>query len=135
MVIKLVNSSISPAVTTVLVDGQERFVGEGKWGKAVGPGNMRMSLSPGVVMREYVGADRVQGEHIKCDKGSVAFDVERIFETPADALKYICTDFLKEQSEGALMFDDDIVFAKAAVTSRISAIVGCAVAVSYTIEG
>ena len=135
MVIKLVNSSISPAVTTVLVDGQERFVGEGKWGKAVGPGNMRMSLSPGVVMREYVGADRVQGEHIKCDKGSVAFDVERIFETPADALKYICTDFLKEQSEGALMFDDDIVFAKAAVTSRISAIVGCALAVSYTIEG
>ena len=135
MTIKLVNSSIAPAVTTVLVDGQERFVGEGAWGKGVGPANLRMALSPGVVMREYVGADRVQGEHIKCDKGSVTFDIERIFETPAAALEFIRGDFLKEQSEGALMFDDAVVFPHAAVASRISAVVGCAVAVSYTIEG
>lgn len=135
MTIKLVNSSVSPAVTTVLVDGQERFVGEGAWGKGVGPANLRLALSPGVVMREYVGADRIQGEHIKCDKGSATFDVERIFETPAAALEFIRDKYLKEQSEGALMFDNDVVFAHAAVTSRVSAVVGCAVAVSYTIEG
>lgn len=131
MTITLVNSS----ATTTLVDGQSRLVGSGNWGKAIGPDNLRMALVPGVVLREYVGADRVQGEHVKCDHGTVSFDVERIFETPAAALAFIRGAFLSEQSEGALKFDSNTVFAQAAVTSRVSAVVGCAVAVSYTIEG
>ncbi|MGN0832588.1 MAG: hypothetical protein ACI4RD_02920 [Kiritimatiellia bacterium] len=135
MTIALVNSSVSPAVTTTLVDGQARLVGAGNWGKGIGPDKLRMSLAPGVVLREYVGADRVQGEHVRCDRGTVSFDVERIFATPEDALAYVSGEFLAEASEGALKFGDEVVFPQAAVTSRTAAVVGCAVAVSYTIEG
>lgn len=135
MTITLVNSSVSPAATTTLVDGQSRLVGTGNWGKGIGPTNLRMNLAPGVVLREYVGADRVQGEHVKCDHGSMTFDVERIFASPADALAYVRGEFLTEQSEGALKFDSTTVFAQAAVANRAVAVVGCAVAVSYTIEG
>lgn len=135
MTITLVNSSVSPSVTTTLVDGQSRLVGTGNWGKGIGPANLRLNLAPGVVLREYVGADRVQGEHVKCDHGSMTFDVERIFASPADALAYVRGAFLSEQSEGALKFDSTTVFAQAAVANRSVAVVGCAVAVSYTIEG
>lgn len=135
MTITLVNSSVSPSATTTLVDGQSRLVGTGNWGKGIGPENLKMELSPGVVMREYIGADRVQGEHVKCDHGSISFDIERIFATPADALSYVRGAFLAEQSEGALKFDSTTVFVQAAVTHRLAAVVGCAVAVSYTIEG
>lgn len=135
MTITLASPSAPPAAATTLVDGQSRLVGAGKWGKAIGPANLRLSLAPGVVLREYVGADRVQGEHVRCDHGTASFDVERIFETPEDALAYVRGAFLSEASEGALRFGDDVVFAQAAVTSRSCAVVGCAVAVSYTIEG
>jgi len=135
MTITLVNSSVTPSVTTTLVDGQERLVGSGNWGKGIGPDNLKMNLAPGVVLREYVGANRVQGEHIKCDHGTITFDVERIFETPTAALAYLKGGFLSEQSEGALKFDNDEVFAHAVVSNRAVAVVGCAVAVSYTIEG
>ena len=135
MKIKLVNSSVSPAVTTVLVDGQERFVGEGAWGKSIGPNNLKINIAPGVTLNEFVGADRVQGEHVKCDHGVVSFGIERIFETPAQALSFIREQFIKEQSEGTLQFDEDIVFARAVVPSRTAAVVGCAVVINYTIEG
>lgn len=117
--------------TAPLCAGQSRNAA----GSPVGPANLRLSLAPGVVLREYVGADRVAGEHVKCDRGSVSFDVERIFPSPADALAYVAGDFLAEPSEGALKFDAAVVFPKAAVTARSVAVVGCAVAVSYTIEG
>jgi len=120
---------------TTLVYGQQRLVGSGNWGKGIGPNNLKMSLSPGVVLREYIGANRVQGEHVKCDHGSLTFDVERIFETPSDALSYVKGDFLAEKSEGSLKFDNAEVFAQAVVSNRAVAVVGCAVAVSYTIEG
>lgn len=116
---------------TVLVAGQTRSSG----GSPVGPANLRMALAPGVVLREYVGADRVQGEHVGCDHGTVSFDAERIFATPEAALAYVRGAFLAEASEGALRFGGGVVFAQAAVTSRTCAVVGCAVAVSYTIEG
>lgn len=117
--------------TSTLCDGQSRSAN----GSATGPANLRLALSPGVVLREYVGADRVQGEHVKCDHGTVSFEVERIFASPDDALAYLRGAFLSEASEGALKFGSDTVFASAAVTSRQAALVGCAVAVSYTIEG
>lgn len=104
-------------------------------GSPVGPANLRMSLVPGVVMREYIGADRVAGEHVKCDKGSVTFDVERIFASVDAALAFVSSGFLSEPSEGALKFDGTVVFPNAAVTNRSIAVVGCAVAINYTIEG
>ena len=127
MTITLVDGS----TTTTLCAGQTRSAD----GSPVGPANLRMNLSPGVVMREYVGADRVSGEHVRCDKGTLTFDVERIFASPADALAYVKGAFLAENSQGALKFDDATVFANAAVANRAVAVVGCAVAVSYTIEG
>lgn len=104
-------------------------------GSPIGPANLTMSLSPGVALREYVGADRVTGEHLKCDRGVVTFSIERIYSTPGDALGYVTGDFLSEDCEGELKFDGDTVFRDAVVTSRSVAVVGCAVAVNYVIEG
>lgn len=104
-------------------------------GSPIGPANLTMSLSPGVALREYVGADRVTGEHLKCDRGAVSFGVERIFASPAAALDYVKGDFISEDCEGELKFDGNTVFRDAVVTSRSVAVVGCAVAVNYVIEG
>jgi len=117
--------------SSTLCDGQTRSSN----GSATGPANLTLALAPGVVIREYIGADHVQGEHVKCGHGTVSFSVERIFATPADALAYVRGAFLSEASEGELKFEDATVFANAAVTARQAAVVGCAVAVNYTIEG
>lgn len=117
--------------SSTLCDGQSRSSN----GSATGPASLTLALAPGVVLHEYVGADRVAGEHVKCDHGTASFSVERIFSSPDAALAYVRGAFLSEASEGELKFDSDTVFANAAVTSRNAAVVGCAVAVSYTIEG
>ena len=117
--------------STFLCKGQQR----NSTGDPVGPNNLRMQLSPGVAVREYVGADRVQGEHVRCDSGSVSFGVTRTFATPEAALAYISGAFLSEDSAGALKFGETTVFANAAVTQRTAAHVGCTVAVNYSITG
>ena len=105
-------------------------------GDPVGPSDLRMQLAPGVAVREYVGADRVQGEHVRCDSGSLTFGVARTYATPADALAYAAGAFLAEPSEGQLKFDDVAVFGpKSVVTQRTAAMVGCTVAVNYSITG
>lgn len=104
-------------------------------GTPVGPHDLRMQLAPGVAVREYVGADRVQPEHVRSDSGSLTFGVTRTFATVDDALAYLKGAFLLELSEGALKFDEATVFAKAAVTQRTAAVVGSTVAVSYSITG
>ena len=122
---------------TTLCAGQARVTGtpSGNVGDPVGPNDLRMQLAPGVAIREYVGADRVQGEHVRCDSGSVSFGVTRTFATPEAALAYMSGEFLSEDSEGALKFGETTVFAKAAVTQRTAAHVGCTVAVNYSITG
>lgn len=116
---------------TVLCAGQTR----NSTGSPVGPSNLRMQLSPGVAIREYVGADRVKGEHVRCDSGSVSFGVTRTFATEAAALAYVKGGFVAEASAGALKFDDATVFANAAVTQRTADLVGCTVVVNYSITG
>ena len=122
---------------TTLCAGQARVTGDpsGEVGDPVGPRDLRMQLSPGVAVREYVGADRVQPEHVRSDSGSLTFGVTRTFATPEAALAYMSGEFLSEDSEGALKFGETTVFAKAAVTQRTAAHVGCTVAVNYTITG
>lgn len=122
---------------TTLCAGQARVTGTpiGNVGDPVGPSDLRMQLAPGVAVREYVGADRVQPEHVRCDSGSVSFGVTRTFATPEAALAYISGAFLNENSAGALAFGDTTVFANAAVTQRTAAVVGCTVAVNYSITG
>ena len=131
MTITLTNTVNGSPVVTTLCEGQTR----NSTGAPVGPHDLRMQLAPGVAVREYVGADRVQGEHVRCDSGSVSFGVTRTFATPEAALAYISGAFLSEDSAGALKFGETTVFANAAVTQRTAAHVGCTVAVNYSITG
>lgn len=127
MTIKLVKGDKE----TILVAGNARSTD----GEPAGPDNLRLEIAPGVAIREYVGADRAQGEHVGCDHGTLTFGAVRIFNNVEEALDYLRAGFLSEPSEGELMFDDEQVFPCAAVTRRQAAVVGRAVAVRYTIEG
>ena len=117
---------------TTLCAGQTR----NSAGLPVGPSDLRMQLAPGVAIRGYVGADRIQPEHVRCDSGSVTFGVARTFATVADALAYLKGPFISEASEGPLKFDDTNVFgSKSVVTQRTAALDGCTVHVVYSITG
>lgn len=109
-------------------------------GSPVGPDKLRIADTPGIVKREYIGKDRIEPEDVKVHSGVCTFDVHREFASVGAALTYATVTLLNEQTEGALtVIDDDgnenLVFAKAAVTNRTAALVGCTVAVSYTVEG
>lgn len=103
-------------------------------GSPVGPSNLRLSDTPGVVKREYIGETRIRPEDVRVHSGTCTFDVHREFSTVALALAYVA-GIVNEPTEGALKFDSTTVFENAAVTQRSVANVGCSVAVSYTIEG
>ena len=140
MTITLTNTVDGSPVVTTLVAGQSR----NSTGDPVGPSDLRMAVTPGVAMREYVGADRVQPEHVRCDSGSVSFGATRTFATEALALAYIATTIHGEASEGQLKFTDtsgstpvetNVFGAKSVVTQRVAALVGRTVHVNYTIQG
>ena len=133
MTIKLINGSTE----TVLVATQAR--NSGQTPNPVGPQNLRMQLTPGVALREYVGADRVEPDPVRCNSGTVSFGVTRTFDTVEHALAYLSgSSFINEPSTGELKFDSTSVFGsnhKSAVTQRTAALVGCTVAVNYSITG
>ena len=116
---------------TTLCAGQARNT----TGSPVGPRDIRDNEFPGVVMREYVGADRVAGDHVGCDHGSVTFGVTRTYGTVAAATEYALVGHRAEDTVGPLKYDNTVIFENAAVTSRSIAQVGCTVVVNYTIEG
>lgn len=116
---------------TVLCHGDTRT----QDGDAIGPRDLRITDAPGIVKREYIGETRIRPEDVHVHSGTVTFSVERIFERPELATEYALVTLLAEETEGALTVGDNEVFAHAAVTNRTAAQVGCAVAVSYTIEG
>ncbi len=130
--------------STTLCAGQTR----NNTGAPVGPRDLRIQLTPGVAIREFVGADRVQPEHVKCDSGTISFGVTRTFATPDDAITYATSTFLNEPNEGVLTVGTTKIFgthtlsdnttevdAKCVVTQRTLAVVGCTVAVNYSITG
>jgi hypothetical protein len=130
--------------STTLCAGQTR----NNTGDPVGPRDLRIQLTPGVAIREFVGADRVQPEHVKCDSGTISFGVTRTFATPDDAITYATSTFLNEPNEGVLTVGTTKIFgthtlsdnttevdAKCVVTQRTLAVVGCTVAVNYSITG
>lgn len=105
-------------------------------GNPEGPRDLRIDVVPGVAVREFVGADRVQPEHVKCDSGTVSFGVTRTYGSVADALAYLSGEYLSEAAEGQLKLNGTDVFgAKSVMTRRTAAQVGCTVAVTYTITG
>ena len=129
--------------STTLCAGQTR----NNTGAPVGPRDLRIQLTPGVAIREFVGADRVQPEHVKCDSGTISFGVTRTFATADAALTYATSTFLAEPNEGVLTVGGTKIFgtrilsnnttvdAKCVVTQRTLAVVGCTVAVNYSITG
>ncbi len=130
--------------TTTLCAGDAR----NSSGNPMGPRDLRMQLTPGVAIREFVGADRVQPEHVKCDSGTISFGVTRTFATPEAAITYATSTFLNEPNEGVLTVGTTKIFgthtlsdnttevdAKCVVTQRTLAVVGCSVAVNYSITG
>ena len=128
--------------TTTLCAGDVR----NSSGNPMGPRDLRMQLTPGVAIREFVGADRVQPEHVRCDSGSISFGVTRTYATEALALAYATGAFLTEPNEGVLTVAGTKIFgtrtvgnttvdAKCVVTQRTLAVVGCSVAVNYSITG
>ena len=140
MTITLTNNG----TTTTLCAGDMR----NSSGDPMGPRDLRIQLTPGVAIREFVGADRVQPEHVKCDSGSISFGVTRTFATEAAALAYATDAFLAEPNEGVLKVNGTKIFgtrtlsdnttvvdAKCVVTQRALAVVGCSVAVNYSITG
>ena len=125
------------ATPCVLCAGATRNSGSSP--NPMGPQNVRRAEKPGAILREYVGADRAEGEWVKCDSGVLSFGVTRIFDTPAHAAAFALTGFGTEPREGTLTAtigsDTVTIFSKCVITSRESAQVGCAVATRYTIEG
>lgn len=104
-------------------------------GSPVGPGNLSISEAPGVEQREYVGADRIRPEHVRCDHGSMTFQATRVFANVAAAAAYALVGHRSEPVEGALKYGASTIFPNACVTSRRIGMVGCTVVVNYTIEG
>lgn len=117
--------------STTLCAGQTR----NNTGDPVGPRDIRDTEAPGVVIREYVGADRVVGDRVGCDHGTITFGVTRTFSSVALATAYALVGHRAEDTVGPLKYDNTVIFENAAVTSRSIAQVGCTVVVNYTIEG
>ena len=104
-------------------------------GEPFGVGGITVSETPGAELREYVGADRVEGEHIRCDHGSVSFQTHRVFPTVEAAVAWAMSGHRAEAKAGALVFGGNMVFAKAVVTGKRLSQVGVAVVTQYTVEG
>ena len=104
-------------------------------GKPFGVGGITVSETPGAELREYVGADRVDGEHVRCDHGSVSFQTHRVFPTVEAAVAWAMSGHRDEAKAGALVFGGNKVFAKAVVTAKRLSQVGVAVVTQYTVEG
>ena len=104
-------------------------------GNPFGVGGITVSETPGAEIREYVGADRVEGEHIRCDHGSVSFQTHRVFPTVEAAVAWAMFGHREEAKAGALVFGGNTVFAKAVVTAKRLSQVGVAVVTQYTVGG
>ncbi len=116
--------------STVLCAGMSR----NSTGSPVGPANFRWAEAPGVVKRDYVGAERTAAERIQADSGVITFDVTRTFASVDAALAYIVAS-KSENVAGVLTFDSTAILPNAAVTNRTLVHRGCSVTISYTIEG
>lgn len=121
----------SGSTATVLCSDAARSVN----GAPVGPGNLAINEAPGVEMREYVGADRVAPENVRCNHGTMTFQATRVFASVALAAAYALVGHRSEPVEGVLAYGGTTIFPKACVTSRRIGMVGCTVVVNYTIEG
>ena len=104
-------------------------------GTPFGVSGITVSENPGVEIREYVGADRIEGEHVRCDHGSVSFQTHRVFATVEAAVAWAMSGHRAEAKAGALVFGSSTVFQRAVVTAKRLSQVGVSVVTQYTVEG
>lgn len=120
---------------TTLCSGDERKTD----GTPFGASDVTSDETPGSALREFVGADRVQGEHVGCDRGTLTFRTTRIFATVAAASAWAIAGHRAEAKAGALKVTvggtTTTVFENCAVVSKRISQVGVAVVTQYTIEG
>ncbi|MBQ5794700.1 MAG: hypothetical protein IIW14_01765, partial [Kiritimatiellae bacterium] len=106
MTITLVKGTGESAVTTTLCAGRARNT----TGSPIGPEGLSGSDMPGVVTRDYIGAEREHPELVRCNHGSVSFSVTRTFANVDAAEEYMASTFLDEGSEGALYYGSRKVY-------------------------
>lgn len=129
--------TLTPAggTATTLCSGDERKTD----GTPFGASDVTSDETPGSVLRDFVGADRVQGEHVGCDHGTLSFRTTRVFDTLADATAWALAGHRAEATCGALAVTvggtTTTVFDQCAVVSKRISQVGVAVVTQYTIEG
>lgn len=120
---------------TVLCGGDGRKTD----GTPFGASDVTTDETPGSALREFVGADRVQGEHIGCDRGTISFRTTRIYPTVAAASAWAIAGHRQEAAAGTLVVavggTSTTVFQKCAVVSKRISQIGVAVVTQYTIEG
>lgn len=116
---------------TILANDAGRFCD----GTPMGPANLAIAEVPGVELREFVGADRIEPEHVRANHGTISFEVTRVYPSPGEALAYALAGHLSEDVAGSLSYGASVIFQSAAVTSRRIGLVGSTVVVNYTIEG
>lgn len=117
---------------STLVAGQTR----NSTGSPVGPANLQIVEQPGVIEREYIGADRIQAEHLAPDHGTVSFTVTRVFATVDAALTYATQTVFTEAKVGQLTIGSKNIFgSKTALVERKISHVGVAVVVAYSFKG
>lgn len=116
---------------TVLSTGDARRAD----GQPFGVSNIAVAETPGAEVREFVGADRVQGEHVRCDRGVASFRTTRVFASAVEAAAWMLAGHRAEAKEGALVYGETTVFAKAVLTAKRLSQVGLTVFTQYTIEG
>lgn len=104
-------------------------------GAPVGPGNLAISEVPGVVSREYVGADRTAAENVRCHHGTMTFEAARIFASESLAASYALVGHRSEPLTGELKYGSETIYANAGVTNKRLGLNGRCVTVIYTIEG
>lgn len=118
------------SATTLCSDGARSINGA-----PVGPADLAIAEAPGVELRQFVGADRVTPEHIRCNHGTLSFRATRVFASQALATAYALVGHRSEPVEGELKYGSSTIFQRCTVTSRRIGMVGCTVVVNYTIEG
>lgn len=104
-------------------------------GSPFGVANVMVGENPGAEVREFVGADRVAGEWVRCNHGVVSFQTTRIFASVGDAVAWAMSKHWGEPTAGKLVYGGNTVFENAVVTSKRLSLVGVAVITQYTIEG
>lgn len=105
-------------------------------GSPVGPDNLQGNMMQGVVDREFIGADGIEPAQVGLDRAACSFGVIRTFGSADLALAWVADNLTAQGALfGELKFGTETMMTNAAVRNLGYAVVGCTVALTYSIEG